>query len=703
MIAKYNITLACLLGVISPNVMSETVDLDFSNHQEATDGTDAQLGPSYSGADMHFINVGTHDGKTIDAKVSSNTFGDATFLFHNPNYKQTTSSEPNGDIGFLYTVNSAGSAGLVYKFEFFDGTGALSGTFSVPYVIPEFEFIGYDIDGESVQSEQLRVFKSEGFYSYQTGTASASLTAVEEADGSVLFTGPGTNFDEANTSGAVKLVYKNSSTVTLQFETQTSASSPFPNAIFSAFDGNWELSGFTNPTETNDEFDFGDAPDSYGTLLANNGAQHAVTTSLFMGSSIDAESDGQPNAASTGDDFDALGDDDDGVTLLTNFEKGLDSLINVTVVGTGYLQGWADWDMNGSFDADEQIILNHAVTTGANVVPVRVNDDALIGNVQTRFRVSSLVNLPSDGYAGDGEVEDYVFDVTDPGTTIQTSDYYTAAFEDNWPEMGDFDLNDVVTYYRSKLVIKDGNVLRFDIEGTVTAYGASYKNGLAWKLEGFSESDVNLDTARVTKNGVTRSNISPFTGEDKSVASPGGDLVVVASTNLKGDIPINPECGFHRTNPSCSISLESTEMTFSISLPFKSGSEPSVSSFPTLSGFDPFIFAGGGYHGDSFTTPPGKDIEIHTADFAPTSRGTSVSGFYGTADDDSDAATSKYYRTSGNLPWGIIIPSSWNHPSEYIDVSIAYPDFAEWAESGGSSKPTWYNNPDASNTWTTAD
>ncbi len=81
MIAKYNITLACLLGVISPNVMSETVDLDFSNHQEATDGTDGQLGPSYSGADMHFINVGTHDGKTIDAKVSSNTFGDATFYF----------------------------------------------------------------------------------------------------------------------------------------------------------------------------------------------------------------------------------------------------------------------------------------------------------------------------------------------------------------------------------------------------------------------------------------------------------------------------------------------------------------------------------------------------------------------------------------------------------------------------------------------
>ena len=254
MIAKFNITLACLLGIVSPNVMSEIVDLDFSNHQETTDGTDSQLGSSYSGADMHFINVGTHDGKTIDAKVTSNTFGDATFLFHTPNYKQTTSSEPNGDIGFVYQTESAGAAGLVYKFEFYDGTDALSGTFSVPYIIPEFEFIGYDIDGEPRQSEQLRVFKSEGFFSYQTGSSAASLTVVEEADGSVLFTGPGTNYDEANTSGAVKLVYKNSSTVTLQFETVTAANSYFPNQIFSAFDGNWELSGFTNPTPTNDEF-----------------------------------------------------------------------------------------------------------------------------------------------------------------------------------------------------------------------------------------------------------------------------------------------------------------------------------------------------------------------------------------------------------------------------------------------------------------
>lgn len=696
--------ISLITAAVSAPLYATSVDLDFSNHIESTN-LSTWAGPSYDGTVIHFLNVGTHNGKTIDAKVSSEVFGDATFLFHTPDYKEGP-DQPDGDIGFLYQTNSAGAAGLIYTFEFYDGTDGLSGTFSEPYTVPEFDMIGYDIDGEPVQSEQVRVFKSEGFYSYQTGSAGASLTAEESEDGdSVLFSGPGTNYSETDTSGAVKFTFKNTSIVTLQFETVTTSGSSFPNPIFSAFDGNWDLSGFTTPIESSDESDFGDAPDSYGTLQASNGAEHAVSSTLYLGASIDADTDGQPGASSNGDDLDIGGNDDDGITLLSNLEIGLDSLINVNVVGSGYLQAWADWDMDGAFADDEQILTNHAVVDGSQIVPIRVGDDAVVGVVQTRFRLASSPNIPSDGYVGDGEVEDYVFNVTDPGTSIQHSNYYTAAFEDNWPEVGDFDLNDVVVYYRTTILSKDDAVLRMDITGTIMAYGASYGNGLGWKLNGFDESDIDLQTARVQRNGVTRADISPFTGEDKEVASPGGDLVVVASLNLKNDLPINAECMFHRTNPSCSPSLESEQMTFSISLPFASGSEPTVGSLVPLSGFDPFIFGPGEgqYHGDSFTSSPGKDLEIHTADFPPTTRGTLVSDFYGIAQDDSDPSSNKYYRTTQNMPWGILISSPWNHPAEYIDISEAYPDFAEWATSGGSAKPTWYQNPTADKTWSTED
>ncbi len=49
-------------------------------------------------------------------------------------------------------------------------------------------------------------------------------------------------------------------------------------------------------------FDFGDAPNSYGTLLASNGARHAIVPGFQLGQRIDGEADGQPTAGATGDD-----------------------------------------------------------------------------------------------------------------------------------------------------------------------------------------------------------------------------------------------------------------------------------------------------------------------------------------------------------------------------------------------------------------
>lgn len=50
-------------------------------------------------------------------------------------------------------------------------------------------------------------------------------------------------------------------------------------------------------------FDFGDAPDSYGTLLATNGARHGIVPGFHLGPTIDGEPDGQPTPNATGDDL----------------------------------------------------------------------------------------------------------------------------------------------------------------------------------------------------------------------------------------------------------------------------------------------------------------------------------------------------------------------------------------------------------------
>jgi hypothetical protein len=78
-----------------------------------------------------------------------------------------------------------------------------------------------------------------------------------------------------------------------------------------------------------------------------------------MGAALpDAESDGQPNAAATGDDNDG-GDDEDGVVFLGDKLNGTYSLpceagetggVQITVGGAistqvpAYLHGWFDWN-----------------------------------------------------------------------------------------------------------------------------------------------------------------------------------------------------------------------------------------------------------------------------------------------------------------------------------------------------------------------
>ncbi|HXU29397.1 MAG TPA: GEVED domain-containing protein, partial [Thermoanaerobaculia bacterium] len=74
--------------------------------------------------------------------------------------------------------------------------------------------------------------------------------------------------------------------------------------------------------------DGGDAPDSYGTLFANNGPSHGRVPGFSLGAAIDGEPDGQPTPGADGDDVNGLPDDEDGV----DFNTG--AAASVTACGT---------------------------------------------------------------------------------------------------------------------------------------------------------------------------------------------------------------------------------------------------------------------------------------------------------------------------------------------------------------------------------
>ncbi len=168
--------------------------------------------------------------------------------------------------------------------------------------------------------------------------------------------------------------------------------------------------------ESTSQLDFGDAPDTYKTLLASDGARHTVVQGIYLGRAVDAEADGKPGSSANGDDLD--GDsDEDGIVFTSPLSPGESATVEVTASTQGYLNAWVDFNRDGSFAGsstskaspsnDEQIFTDQLLTPGVNRLSFRVPETAVKGITFARFRFNTRGLLSYWGLAADGEVEDY--------------------------------------------------------------------------------------------------------------------------------------------------------------------------------------------------------------------------------------------------------------------------------------------------------
>ncbi len=159
--------------------------------------------------------------------------------------------------------------------------------------------------------------------------------------------------------------------------------------------------------------DYGDAPNSYGTVKSADGAAHTITGGLLLGSTRDKETNGQPSGNATGD-----GTDEDGVAFPTSIERaaGIDlpSYVDVTSTGGGKLDIWLDLNQNGVFDHATEHLNNGVswtVRSGVNRIYFTIPRGTQIGSTMMRYRLSSAGSLLPTGRASNGEVEDYKVEV----------------------------------------------------------------------------------------------------------------------------------------------------------------------------------------------------------------------------------------------------------------------------------------------------
>ena len=407
--------------------------------------------------------------------------------------------------------------------------------------------------------------------------------------------------------------------------------------------------------------DFGDAPESYGTSLENNGARHNMVSGMSLG--------------------DNLGGDDDGISLVTGLEQGMESALIVEAKGEGYLNVWVDWNQNQTFDDQDQAVQDKAISEGNNLVVIDVPVSAQTGSTWLRARYSSTAGIAATGGVSDGEVEDIEVNIAEQGSTIisypGTGEYTTLAYEDHWPMTGDYDMNDVVVAYRTHKYVKGDQVTRYVVEGKVLAHGASFSNGFAVQLDGVATSQVNKDGIVFKLNGQLQPT-NPL--EDNA---PSDDAVLILADNLWNYILPPSGCRFYRTEKGCDAV---SDLSFYMSVPVQVSADVAPSDV-----LNPFVFGTPG--GWRSIGAPGRGLEIHLKNKKVSSRFNF--GLFGSGEDRSSYPLTSFLDETG-MPWALELPSLWDHPVEGVDLVDAYPQFIDYVLSMGGLSSNWYMSPASS-------
>jgi LruC domain-containing protein len=237
----------------------------------------------------------------------------------------------------------------------------------------------------------------------------------------------------------------------------------------------------------------------------------------------------------------------------------------------------------------------------------------------------------------------------------------TLAFEDSWPQKGDYDFNDLVLRERYQTLLNtQGKMTGFTISGSIDARGGAMHNGFALRL-------LQQKVSLIKSAKVTVADKAQLLDAESKQTNPvfllWNDSVAYTATGETGS------CSHFNTVKTCATFAP---VPYTLEVRFN---QP-IEAIPH-SNLDFFIFK---------TDFRGR--EIHFADYPPTDRFDKTQ--FAKFDDTSSDAKGRYFRTAQNLPWAIKINAQWRYPREYIDVVWAYPDFEAWVESSGNAHSDWY-------------
>jgi len=253
-----------------------------------------------------------------------------------------------------------------------------------------------------------------------------------------------------------------------------------------------------------------------------------------------------------------------------------------------------------------------------------------------------------------------------PDTTINyypASDTSTLAFEDLWPNYGDYDMNDLVMGYKFKIVsyTQSGKVKDIYVTFVVRAQGAGLLNGFGFQLPTVNPNSILSVIGVGEQVGYSIGSNGTENNQSKAVFIIFDDTHKFMSSwnTVKGEIP-------------------SPWKTFNIHIKFSQTNSVTLQQL-NIQEWNPFLVKNSV-----------RGQEIHLPDYKPTDLADIT--LFGTGNDDTQPGINKYYKSITNLPWAIDIYGKFYYPTETSDISGAYLHFGNWAESNGQLYQDWWLN-----------
>lgn len=242
-----------------------------------------------------------------------------------------------------------------------------------------------------------------------------------------------------------------------------------------------------------------------------------------------------------------------------------------------------------------------------------------------------------------------------PPQDIQNTVSYNGmlTFEDLWPKTGDYDMNDLMLYYKSTVyrTIVGNRVYKVVDEITPFHDGGNRSTGFGYQLSSLDASSIK----KVTIEGGT-----PSTHMQGMMLEPGqSHPTILVFDDIKGVV----------------------DKKFTITIEMN-GEVPEDLARPP---YNPFIFNYGN-----------RGIEVHLPKYTPTSK--ADMSLFGTEGDGSRPEEKLYYVVSRwlpQMPFAINLPGvkDFPIPNESERISDTYPGFTPWVSSAGKTNGDWYKKP----------